>query len=113
MSGDHAHHAIAQAGPVPAKVRRILVLAVAPLLLATVVGLVALWPRGRLPERQGALGLKTMLVTGRVAAIHVSPCAGGPITSARCQTADIVVTSGPDRGITTMLELSVGAGSPD
>ncbi|WP_290859836.1 YibE/F family protein [Hamadaea sp.] len=44
MSHDHGH-----APPAPAKVRRVVTAIVVPLVVATVIGLIVLWPRGATP----------------------------------------------------------------
>ena len=113
MSGDHGHdHGAVAAGPVPARVRRLLAIAVAPLLIATVVGLVALWPRGDLPSRPANLGALVELETATVSGVEVVPCSQGPQSVGRCQTAEIRITSGPDEGSTHELDISVGPGNP-
>ncbi|MCA1845594.1 MAG: hypothetical protein LC792_20855, partial [Actinobacteria bacterium] len=99
-------------GRVPPPVARLLVLAVAPLLLATLVGLVVLWPRGRLPTPKSGIGLRATLVTGTVATVTKMRCKGGPATIGTCQSAQIRLTSGPDKGTVTILDLSVGPGNP-
>lgn len=108
MSGSHP-----EAGRLPPPVRRILASIVGPLVLATVIGLIVLWPRGTVPSASRALGLKTTLETATVTAVRLHPCAGSTITSSRCQEAEIRLTSGPDKGSTTTLELSTGVASPD
>ena len=112
---DHGHGVGASPGSigrVPPRIARLLVLAVAPLLLATLVGLVVLWPRGRLPAPQSGIGLRATLVTGTVASVTKMPCKGGPATIATCQSARIRLTSGPDKGTVTVLDLSFGPGNP-
>ena len=96
----------------PARVRRLLVLAVAPLLVATVVGLVALWPRGDLPARPANLGVLVELETATVSGVDVLPCSQGPQAVGRCQTVRLRITSGPDEGETHALDISVGPGNP-
>ena len=112
MPGGHDHGPAVAAGPVPARVRRRLAFAVVPLLVATVVGLVALWPRGDLPSRPANLGALVELETATVAAVEVVPCSQGPQSVGRCQRADIRITSGPDEGTIHELDISVGPGNP-
>jgi uncharacterized membrane protein len=112
MGGDHTHGTAAPPGPVPPRVRRLLLGAVAPFLAATVVGLVALWPRGPNPARPAGIGLQAKLVNATVVSVRRLPCGGGPVTASQCQSAQIRVTSGPDKRLVTALELSVGPGNP-
>jgi uncharacterized membrane protein len=112
VSGDHGRGAI---GPLPARVNRLLLLAIAPLALATLVGLVVLWPDGDLPERPSNLGAAAELETATVRAVTRGPCGGGGGPGSgrdACQTATLRLTSGPDEGKPTVLELSVGPGNP-
>ncbi|MEA2704211.1 MAG: hypothetical protein QOD63_2156 [Actinomycetota bacterium] len=97
---------------VPAGVSRPLLLAVLPPLLATVVGVVALWPGGDL-SRPDYLGPPVQLVDGTVAKDVVVPCQGqAPGLAATCRVATVRLTSGPDRDHDTALELPEGPGQP-
>lgn len=84
----------------------------APLLLATVVGLIVLWPRGALPAPQSDIGARATLVTGEVAGVRQRPCQGGPQVVVECQSARIRITSGPDKATETDLDFSFGPGNP-
>jgi uncharacterized membrane protein len=99
-------------GPVPARVVRMLTCAVVPLVVATLFGLIALWPSGPLPGQPSRLGQQAQLVDGTVTDVQRRPCGGGPPTATPCQVAQVRITSGPDKGQTTELELSVGPGNP-
>ena len=111
MSGDHG--AAGAVGPVPPRVNRLLLLAVAPLAVATIVGLIILWPSGEGPSRPSNLGAAADLETGTVTRVTRAPCGGGGRRGAAiCQTADVRLTSGPEEGSTTVLDLPVGAGNP-
>lgn len=111
MSGDHGHPA-ATPGPVPPKVRRILVAAVAPALLATLIGLVLLWPSGDGPDRPSVLGGAVELETATVENVRRSPCMFGPEDRTVCQNATLRITSGPDEGSQITLDISEGPGNP-
>ncbi|MGH9277418.1 MAG: YibE/F family protein [Acidimicrobiales bacterium] len=101
-------------GELPPRVRRILLAVIAPLVVATVVGMIVLWPRGSLPQRPPTFGLETTLETARVTSVRLMPCGGSTSQVApTCQAAEVEVTSGPDKGTTAALELSTGAASPD
>ena len=118
MAGDHGHDHGAHAVPgpsirVPARIRRLLMIAVVPPLVATVVGLVALWPRGNGPARPSSLGAAVQLVNATVTKVQRSSCNQGPITAGVCQHATIRLTSGPDKGRTSVLDISIGPGNPN
>ena len=95
----------------PVGVSRPLLVAVLPALLATVVGVIVLWPRGDDLTRPDSFG-PVELVNGTVTADEVVPCQGGvsPELAATCRVATVRLTSGPDRGGDTTLELSEGVG---
>lgn len=110
---DHGHDARSGGvGRVPPGVVRLLAIAVAPLLAATVIGLFVLWPRGPLPSPRSGLGLRAELVNGTVRKVVRLPCPGGGQSLRMCQSASIRLTGGPDRGKDTALDLSVGPGDP-
>jgi uncharacterized membrane protein len=115
VTGDHGDpRPSARAQPVPAKVRRLLLSAVLPLVLATGVGMVVLWPRGD-TARPSNLGAPVELERATVTRVERMPCPGGGGGAPRpdtCLTATIRLTSGPDKGGATSLELSVGPGNP-
>ena len=96
----------------PAGVSRPLLVAVLPALLATVVGVVALWPRADDPVRPDSFGPPAELVNGTVTADRIVPCQGGlpPDLATTCRVATVRLTSGPDRGGDTTLELAEGVG---
>ncbi|HVF14617.1 MAG TPA: YibE/F family protein [Acidimicrobiales bacterium] len=94
-------------------VERLLLTAVVPLLLATVAGLVALWPDGDVVERPGSFGPPVQLVNGTVTTDRVVPCKGSPIgAGTQCRVATVHLTAGPEKGGTTDLELFEGPGQP-
>ena len=111
-SDGHGHAPPFAAGPVPARVRRLLAFAVVPLLLATIVGLIVLWPSEGVPERPANLGALIELETATVTGVDVVPCSQGPQSVGRCQRADMRITSGPDEGSIHGLDISVGPGNP-
>lgn len=109
---DHGHHARSGGpGRVPPRVVRLLAVAVVPLLIATITGLVVLWPRGPLPGSRSGIGLRAKLVNGTVTEVRRLPCEGGP-QAGTCQSESIRLTSGPDKGTVTSLDLNLGPGSP-
>src|SRR5260370_41867211 len=94
MAG-HGHRA---AVGTPLRVRRLLAAALVPFVLATVVGLVVLWPAHQRHRAARTLGAPAELVNGTVASVdtHACPAGGG-----RCSTVYVRVTGGPDRGHST------------
>ena len=108
MSGTHDHGA----APASRTLSRLLALAVAPFLLATVVGLVLLWPSGDL-ERNEAFGPPAELHKGTVEARDTRPCLGAPESSpARCASITVRLSEGPEAGEEVAIEVGEGAGAP-
>ena len=96
----------------PAGVSRPLLVAVLPALLATVIGVVALWPRAEDPIPPRLVRPPGQLVNGTVTTDRIVPCQGGlpPELATTCRVATVRLTSGPDRGGDTTLELAEGVG---
>ena len=93
--------------------RRVLTVAVIPLVLATIVGLAVLWPRGTTPEVATGLEFPAELVDGTVTATDTSPCPGitddvGP----ECVVASVKLTSGANKGAIIFLDVTPGPASP-
>lgn len=82
----------------------LVVASLVPLVLATVVGLVILWPSGQAPQVEAGA-----LVNATVQAIQ--PCPDLPLE--QCALAEVTVTSGPDAGGVFLAGAPVGAGSPE
>jgi len=96
----------------PLDVDRLLVAVIAPLALATVVGLVVLWPDGDRPRGPGVVGEPVELVDATVEAVRPTAC--GPGTRATgCAVAEIRIEDGIDAGATATLDLVPGPGQPD
>lgn len=94
-------------------VNRALLVAVVPLAVATIVGLVILWPRGPAVGRSAALGEQAPLETATVTRVVPQSCPGGPQALGECATAEIRLTSGPDNGEGSTLDLVRGPGQPN
>jgi len=75
-----------------------------PLVLATIVGLVLLWPSEQAPQVESGA-----LVDATVEAIE--PCPDLPLE--QCALARVTVTSGPDAGGVFVAGAPVGAGAPE
>lgn len=93
------------------RVRRLLLVAVAPIVLATLGGLVLLWPR-EAPELEPAVGFPTGLVRGSVKSSGPAPCPGSEPGSelaeaepVSCKSIEVLLLDGPDEGDTVTLDL--------
>ncbi len=108
MGTGHSH-AFGEAAERPAAPRahRILLLALTPFLLATVIGLVVLWPEARLPGSSAFdLGFDADLFDGTVRTERLAPCAAtAPDAGIECRVYDIEMQDGPDAGEVIVLEL--------
>ncbi|GGO04459.1 YibE/F family protein [Micromonospora parathelypteridis] len=114
MGSDHAH----PAPPAPPRVRRILVLTVVPLFVATVLAAVLLWPRGGSPQTDG--GADVPRYPGTVTRVVTEPCP--PVASTpegtpsaggeRCGTVDVRVDDGPTAGQQVRTPVPDGPGAP-
>ena len=126
VAGGHDHNA--PATPVSPAARWWLTAALTPLLVATGVGLVLLWPNTHHfrtpPQFQTQTGQPVTYVHATVISLLEQSCgststsgtsnhiAGGPSAGhSRCLTGHFHLTSGPDRG-DAVVPLSTGAGEP-
>ncbi len=92
--------------PAPDRARTLLFLALAPFLVATVVGLVMLWPDGDRAASALDLGFDSELIDGTVRSAEVGPCnATAPGSDIECRTYGVRLSEGPDAGETIPLEL--------
>jgi uncharacterized membrane protein len=111
----HAHGPLdpeAERAPASRSLNRVLAVAVAPFLVATVVGLVLLWPSDDV-GRSSALGPPAELHDGKVTARQVRSCLGGPSEGpARCASITVQLSEGPERGQLVEVETGEGAGAP-
>ncbi len=94
-------------------ISRLLFVAVAPLVVATLVGLAVLWPDREGLDRSGSLGPAAELVDGVVVVDRRVPCQGGPSRlTAGCHLTTVRITEGVDNGTERTLELFEGPGQP-
>ncbi len=95
-------------------VSRLLFVAVAPLLVATVAGLAVLWPAGDDPVRPESLGPAAELVDAVVVADRRVPCEGAPsqVAGACPHFTTVRITGGIDEGLERTLEMFEGPGQP-
>lgn len=97
----------------PPRLRQILVAAVAAFVVATLVGLVVLWPSGQPSDNRPAadLGTPVELINATVTAAPVVPCTTTlPGPALVCRSVKARLTQGPEKGQTTTLDITE---SPD
>ena len=98
---------------VPARIKRLLLLAVVPVVLATLAGMLVLRPSGAGPDLSRLLGERVVLADGTVTTADVDFCAGTtPDAKSYCQLLKIRLTTGPDKGTTIDLENPIATTSP-
>ncbi len=102
--------------PASERTRRIVMAVLIPAMVATVVGLIALWP-GDVEKRQG--GGEQERARGEVTKVVEQPCVEGdpslegtPAESRRCGSATVRITEGAASGKTVTVELPNGPGAP-
>ena len=101
MGHSHGHDLVHMR--VPAHVQRLLLLSVAPFALATIIGLVALWPDGSPKVQPG--GFVTTEARGTVTDVEEGECPAIPGQERfRCSTVTVRLEEGPDNGETFELE---------
>lgn len=93
----HSHPAVSAS----IRVRRLLLAAVLPFVLATLIGLAALWPRER-PAVSSEVGFSADLVDGEIVALGPASCGGDETDSVSsgpaCKSLDVRLTGGPKKG---------------
>ena len=107
MGGAAHDHDLPPAGP---RVRRLLAYALAPFVLATLVGLVLLWP-GETPRPREGLGVAQETVTGTVESTTPAPCDEQAAEPDGCLRAEVRLTSGVTKGELVPLVVPTGASS--
>jgi uncharacterized membrane protein len=104
MANDHGHQHGNVALAIPLALRRRLVWCVTPLIVATLIGMIVLWPHGDGPDLSLFSG-NSDLLKGTVTASVTSPCEGSPEgEQLDCQELRIRLSGGPDAGETIRLE---------
>lgn len=82
--------------------------------VATLVGLIVLWPRGERPDVSNVLGPEMELVRGRVELVERQPCEGtGSEDRVTCAAASVRLTDGPDKDTVVVVENPTGPSTPD
>ncbi|PSL06956.1 putative membrane protein [Haloactinopolyspora alba] len=100
--------------------RHLVVAVLVPLILATVAGLIMLWPSGEQPSVDAGVRTDaTILSIEPCPDAATAPQAGhdhggqGQQGSQQCYEAGVRVDSGPDEGVETTVPLPFGAGAPE
>jgi len=102
MGTDHGHHGGELI--ITPHVRHVVLAVLAPLVLATVAGIILLWPSGEHPTIEGA-----ERYNGTV--LDVRECQDAP--NPECREATVRVDSGPDDGAEVVTAVPYGAGVPE
>ncbi len=99
---------------VHAKARLLLFILVVPLLTATALGLVVLWPAEANPPTPDFMGGPAKLAEGTVVKVDQRPCGGSGDQAVLCQVAGVELTrdAGPETGKVVDVEVGQGADSP-
>jgi uncharacterized membrane protein len=99
---------------VHARARLLLFVLVVPLLTATVLGLVVLWPTDANPPTPDFMGGPAKLADATVVKVEQHPCGGSGDQAVLCQVAGVKLTSGagPETGKVVDVEVGQGADSP-
>jgi uncharacterized membrane protein len=103
----HGQHAGASGLYSAPAVRRTVAAILLPLILATVVGIVLLWPDGDRPRIQGAQRADATILNIRDCAPPV-----GTESTEECLEATAQIDSGPDQGVDVVMPLPFGEGAP-
>lgn len=101
----------------PRRVRIAVAAVVVPLVVATVIAMLVLWPRNRPPADPAGTGDRHL---GTVVAVHARECAPSEqvqtptgIATTRCGTVDVRVADGVDADRIVSTEMPGGAGAPE
>lgn len=114
MGPGHAHGHGDEGLEIPATLRRWLIVAMIPLLLATVIGALVLRSDGAGAEVSNVFDQGGDLVRGTVTEARLETCLGSPEDSVdRCREVVVELQEGPDKGEEVELELGGAASSPE
>ncbi len=103
----HGQHAGEAGLPSAPTVRRTVVVILLPLILATIVGMVLLWPDGEQPQFEGAQRADATILDIEECAQPVDAQPGEA-----CLDATVRIDSGPDQGIDVVIPVPFGEGAP-
>jgi uncharacterized membrane protein len=103
----HGQHAGEAGLPSAPTVRRTIVVILLPLILATIVGMVLLWPEGDRPRIEAAQRADATILD-----IQECPAPADPESGEACLEATVRIDSGPDQGIDVVIPLPFGEAAP-
>ncbi|WP_129666342.1 YibE/F family protein [Phytoactinopolyspora endophytica] len=124
MTGVHLHPEVPPASP---RVRKTVLSVLIPLILLTIGGLAFLWPSGEKPSIEAGVRTDAQITAiGPCEGVEGAPSDGdgappdgdgqggqGGQGSSECQEADVLIESGPDEGMETVVPLWFGDGAPE
>ncbi|WP_166354961.1 YibE/F family protein [Phytoactinopolyspora limicola] len=116
MTGGHSHmHP--ETPPASPRVRKAVLSVLIPLIIATIAGMVVLWPSGDPPRIDSGVRTDAEILDIRPCEdIDGAPPTGGHThgrqPAGECEEAVVLVTSGPDKGEETVVSLWFGDGAP-
>jgi uncharacterized membrane protein len=102
MGTDHGHHGGELT--ITPHMRHVVLAVLVPLVLATIAGIVLLWPSGEHPNIEGAERYNGTI-------LEIRECADSP--DPQCLEATVRVDSGPDDGEEVVVPVPYGAGLPE
>lgn len=112
MGSSHAHTDPDDELAASPRIRRLLVGVLAPLVIATLIGLVVLWPDSK-PDLGDGVGVAAELVDGTVIDRTELPCEGDPQGDVTCLLLKIRLEEGQDAGDEILLDATSGTrGAP-
>ena len=99
---------------VHARARLLLFILIVPLLTATALGLVILWPADANPPTPDFMGAPAQMADGTVVKVEQRPCGGSGDQAVLCQVAGVKLAkgAGPEAGTVVDVEVGQGADSP-
>jgi uncharacterized membrane protein len=103
----HGQHAGEAGLPSAPTVRRTIVVILLPLILATIVGMVLLWPEGDRPRIEAAQRADATILD-----IQECPAPADTESGEACLEATVRIDSGPDQGIDVVIPLPFGEAAP-
>lgn len=114
MSAVHLHGS-EPAPPAGPHVRRLVLAVLIPLVLATIAGLIVLWPDGEPPSIQAGVRTDGTILSVEPCedVVDTPPTPEGEDTAAECLQARVRVDAGPDEGAETVVPLPFGVGAPE
>lgn len=108
----HGAESVPPAGP---HVRRLVLAVLVPLILATIAGLIVLWPDGDPPSVQAGVRTDGTILSVEPCedVVDTPPTPEGEDTADQCLQAQVRVDAGPDEGVETVVPLPFGLGAPE